>query len=29
MVHKTAHVTVNKHLLFCDTVGIMWRNRIE
>jgi len=24
MTHRTALVTLNKHLLFCDTIGITW-----
>jgi len=24
MIHKTAHVIVNKLLLFCDYFGTMW-----
>jgi hypothetical protein len=24
MLHKTAHVTLNKQMLFCDVVGVLW-----
>ena len=24
LIHKIAHVTVNKHLLFCDVIVVIW-----